>query len=114
MAIALKRDGKDGRVFTLLGDGECNEGQVWEAVETAFKYKLDNLTIIVDNNGLQNDGKAEDIMPLRSLAQKFKAFGCETMEIDGHKMEEIVYALDTLRDKKEKPKCIVAKCVKVK
>ncbi|SHH59910.1 transketolase [Clostridium grantii] len=114
MAIALKRDGKDGRVFTLLGDGECNEGQVWEAVEAAFKYKLDNLTIIIDNNGIQNDDMTEKIMPLRDLAEKFNAFGCETRKIDGHKMEEIVYALDELREIKGKPKCIVAKCVKGK
>ncbi len=114
MAIALKRDGKDGRVFVMLGDGECAEGQVWESVQVASKYKLDNLTIIVDNNGLQNDGFVKDIMPLGDLATKFEAFGCETVKADGHCMQSITDTLDTIRDLKGKPKCIVAKCVKGK
>lgn len=115
MAICAKRDNKDYRTFVLVGDGEAQEGQIWEAVETASKYNLDNLVILVDNNGLQNDGTCEEIMPTRSLADKFKAFGCETYAIDGHKMEEIVDVLDTIRDKKNnKPICIVAKTVKGK
>lgn len=112
MAIGLQRDNKESRVFTLLGDGECAEGQVWESVQAASKYKLDNLTIIVDLNGLQNDGFVEDILPQGCLASKFKAFGCEVIEIDGHKMSEIVDGFDKIRNVKGKPKCIIAKCVK--
>lgn len=114
MAIAAKRDKSDVRVFTLVGDGESNEGQIWEAAQTAAKYECDNFTVIVDHNGLQNDGTCEEIMPPRSLAEKFKAFGFYVTEIDGHNMEEIVDALDEVRDIKGQPKCIVAKTVKGK
>jgi transketolase len=112
MALGLKRDQSSARVFAMLGDGECAEGQVWEAVQAASKYELDNLTIYIDMNGLQNDGFTEDIMPLRNLADKFAAFGCEVFEIDGHKMNEIIEALDKAREVKGKPKCIIGKGVK--
>lgn len=113
MAIAGKRDHKDYMVYTLLGDGECNEGQVWEAAQAANKYRLDNLVVIVDNNRLQNDGPAEQVMPTEDLERKFAAFGFETTRIDGHKMEEIVMALDTMKvDRNQKPKCIVCNTVK--
>lgn len=113
MAIAGKRDHKDYMVYTLLGDGECNEGQVWEAAQAANKYGLDNLVVIVDNNRLQNDGPAEQVMPTEDLERKFAAFGFVTTRIDGHKMEEIVTALDTMKaDRNQKPKCIVCNTVK--
>jgi len=112
MALGLKRSQSESRVFTMLGDGECGEGAVWEAVQVASKYELDNLTILVDFNGLQNDGFMHEIMPLGNIANKFRAFGCEVVEIDGHKMNEIVDAFDQVRDIKGKPKCIVATCVK--
>lgn len=109
MAIGLKMDSKPGRVFVLLGDGECDEGMVWESVQAASKYCLDNLTIIVDKNGIQNDGFTDDIMPLLSLKNKFEAFGCETREItDGHNMSKLVDAFDDLRESTGKPKCIIA------
>lgn len=114
MAISLKRDNKDARVFCMIGDGECGEGQVWESIQVASKYNLDNLTIMLDWNGLQNDGFTKDIMPLGDLAEKFRVFGCEVREIDGHCMEEIVTALDELREVKGKPKLIAARCVKGK
>ncbi len=114
MAIAAKRDKKDYRVYSLVGDGESNEGQIWEAVMTACKYNLDNLVIIVDNNGLQNDSTCEDIMPLASLKDKFASFGCNTLAIDGHDMQQIVNALATAKSTKGKPTCIVAKTVKGK
>lgn len=115
MAIALKRDGKDSRVFALVGDGETNEGQIWEACQVAVKYQLDNLVIIVDNNGLQNDGECCNIMPLQSLVEKFIAFGLIAYEIDGHDMEAIVNNLDEIRHIKDGiPKCIVARTVKGK
>lgn len=113
MAIAGKRDRKDYMVYTLLGDGECNEGQVWEAAQAANKYRLDNLVVIVDNNRLQNDGPAEQVMPTEDLAGKFAAFGFETTRINGHKMEEIVTTLEAMKASRNgKPKCIVCNTVK--
>lgn len=115
MALAGKRDGKDYMVYTLLGDGECDEGQVWEAAQAANKYALDNLVVIIDNNGLQNDGFVKDIMPTEDLCGKFKAFGFDTMRIDGHNMEEITAALDKAKAEKDaRPKCIVCNTVKGK
>lgn len=114
MAIAYKRDKKDDRVFVLIGDGETNEGQVWEAVESAVKYCLDNLIIIIDNNGLQNDGTCMEIMPTQDLYEKFRAFGCRTYHIDGHDMGQIVDVFGKIRKDKGccKPIAIVAKTVK--
>jgi len=115
MAIAGKRDKKDYRVFSLLGDGECQEGQIWEAAQTAVKYQLDNLVVFVDNNRLQIDGFTDEIMPLQDLEKKFEVFGFETKRIDGHSMEEIVETLDEIRAAKNgKPKCIVMDTVKGK
>lgn len=115
MALRAKRDRLDYRVFCLVGDGECNEGQIWEAVQTAVKYELDNLVIIVDNNGLQNDEVCDVVMPTMDLAGKFEAFGCDTQKIDGHSMEDILAALAKARQsRQEKPHCIVMKTVKGK
>lgn len=112
MAIGLKRDNSKAKVFTMVGDGECGEGQVWESVQTAAKYGLDNLTIYVDYNGIQNDGFTEDILPLGDLTNKFRAFGCYVKEIDGHNMKEILLALDEMREVKGQPKCILGKGLK--
>ena len=115
MAIGLKRDGKSSRVFVIVGDGESDEGQVWEAIMAASKYNLDNLIVFVDNNGLQNDGACEEIMPTRDLAVKYAAFGCEVYQINGNKMEEIVDILDVIRNTHNgKPIVIVAKTIKGK
>lgn len=115
MALRAKRDQMDYRVFVVVGDGESNEGQIWEAVESANKYQLDNLIIFVDQNGLQNDGTCANIMPSNDLAKKYEVFGCDTYQIDGHDMTQIVNTLDSIRDKKDgKPKCIVCKTVKGK
>ncbi|MFQ8689888.1 MAG: transketolase [Blautia sp.] len=115
MALAGKRDHKDYRVFVLVGDGECDEGQVWEAAEAAVKYKLDNLVVFVDNNRLQNDGICEDIMPTRELKEKFQAFGFESYRINGHSMDEIVATLELVRNRKNgRPKAIVCDTVKGK
>ena len=115
MAIAGKRDGKDYRVFSLLGDGETDEGQIWEAAETASKYRLDNLVALVDHNGLQNDGTCADVMPCRDLAAKFTAFGFDAMTIDGHDLNAILDALEAVRGVRNgRPKCIVCKTVKGK
>ena len=115
MALRAKRDRLDYRVFALLGDGECDEGQVWEATETAAKYGLDNLVIIVDHNGLQNDGPCDAVMPTRDLAVKFEAFGCEAVTIDGHDMAKILDTLDQVRRSQSgKPHCIIMQTVKGK
>lgn len=115
MAIAGKMDEKEYRVYTLLGDGECDEGQVWEAAQAANKYQLDNLMVIIDNNGLQNDGFAKDIMPTLDLRAKFEAFGFQAVRIDGHNVDEITAALDFMKTQKNgKPKCIVCNTVKGK
>lgn len=115
MAIAGKRDKKDYRVFSLVGDGECQEGQIWEAAQTAVKYQLDNLVVFVDNNRLQIDGFCDEVMPVLDLEKKFEAFGFETKRIDGHSMEAIVETLDEIRELKNgKPKCIVLDTVKGK
>ena len=115
MALAGKRDGKKYRTFVIVGDGECQEGQVWEAAEIAAKYELDNLVVFVDNNGLQNDGACRDIMPTQDLRAKFEAFGWEAYRINGHCMEEIVWALDHIRGSNNgKPKAIVCNTVKGK
>jgi transketolase len=115
MAIAGKRDKKDYRVFSLVGDGECQEGQIWEAAQTAVKYQLDNLVVFVDNNRLQIDGFCDEIMPLQNLEKKFEAFGFETKRINGHSMEEIIETLDEIRIAQNgKPKCVVLDTVKGK
>lgn len=115
MAIGLKRDNSKARVFCLVGDGESQEGQIWEAVMTSVKYKLDNLVIFVDNNRIQNDSFCEEIMPLQVLKDKFASFGCETYEINGHSVAEIVDVLDTIRSSSQSlPKVVVAKTTKGK
>ena len=102
-------------MFSAVGDGECNEGEIWEACGTSHKYKLDNLVVFVDWNGLQLDGTCEEIMPPVSLAKKFEAFGFEVYEIDGNNMAEICDAMDkALASKNGLPKCIVGKTVKGK
>lgn len=115
MALAGKRDKKDYRVFTVLGDGEMNEGIVWEAMMTANKYKLDNYIMILDNNGLQLDGTTDQVMPGLDMSKKAEAFGFEVYEIDGHDMAQILDTLDKIRVAKNgKPKFINAHTVKGK
>ena len=95
MALAAKHQGQDVKVYTILGDGECQEGQVWEAFMAASHYKLDNLTVVVDNNGLQIDGSNDEVMSLGDLAAKLRAFGFQTVEVaDGNDLEQVLAALD--------------------
>ena len=109
MALCAKLDEKDYRVFVVVGDGEAQEGEIWEAAQTANKYKLDNLIVFVDNNNLQLDGTCDEVMPNIDLGKKFEAFGFENYEIDGHDMQQIVDTLDKIRASKNgKPKCIFA------
>ena len=115
MALAAKLDGKDYRVFSAVGDGECNEGEIWEACGTAHKYKLDNLVVFVDWNNLQLDGTCEEIMPPVSLAKKFEAFGFEVYTCDGNYMAQPVSVMDkAVAAKNGLPKAIVGKTVKGK
>ncbi len=89
VALAGKRKNKNYHVYTIVGDGECNEGLVWEAIMSASHFKLDNLTIIVDNNKLQYDGKITDTMNMGNLQEKFEAFGCNVFSIDGHNVVDL-------------------------
>lgn len=114
IALGLRLDGIDSRVYCLLGDGELQEGQVWEAAMTAAHYHLDNLCAIVDNNGLQIDGPVKEVMRIDPLPQKWDAFGWHIIEIDGHNMEEIINALDKAETIKGKPTLIIAHTIKGK
>ena len=115
MALAGKRDGKDYRVFVMMGDGEMDEGIVWEAMMTANKYKLDNYVMILDNNGLQLDGTCDQVMPLLDISAKAADFGFDVYDIDGHDMAQILDAFDKIREAKNgKPKFINAHTVKGK
>ena len=114
MALAGKLDNKNYRVFVLLGDGELEEGQVWEAAMTSAHYKLDNLTAFVDHNRLQIDGPIEKVMNPEPVADKFVAFGWHVISIDGHSFEEIFKAIDEAKAFKGKPTMIVANTVKGK
>lgn len=109
MALANKMDENPGRVYTLLGDGELQEGIVWEAAMAAAHYGLDNLVAIVDWNGLQIDGKNDDVMTVKPVDEKFAAFGWNVLVIDGHNFDEIFDAFDKARTYKEKPTAIIAK-----
>ena len=114
MALAAKVKGKDYRVYTLLGDGEIQEGQVWEACMFASHYKLDNLCVIIDNNGLQIDGDVAKVMCPYPIVDKLEAFGFHTQAIDGHDMEAIENALNAAKAVKGQPSAIVMKTVKGK
>lgn len=114
MAAAGKLDKKDYRVYALLGDGEIQEGQIWEAAMSASHYKLDNLCAILDYNSFQIDGRIEDIMALEPVVDKWKAFGWHTIEIDGHDFKQILDAYNKAETIKGKPTIIIARTVKGK
>lgn len=114
MAIAGKLDNKDYRVYCIMGDGEIEEGQVWEAAMSSSHYKLDNLCVIVDNNNLQIDGKVEDVMNPHPIDKKFESFGFNVINIDGHNFEEILDAFEKAKQVKGKPTAILAKTTKGK
>ncbi|WP_373601301.1 transketolase [Paraclostridium bifermentans] len=114
MAMASKLDNAPWRVYTLLGDGEVQEGIVWEAAMSAAHYKLDNLVAFLDYNGLQIDGEVEKVMNIGPIMDKFKSFGWNVIEIDGHDFDQIFAALDMAKDTVGKPTMIIAKTVKGK
>ena len=114
MALAAKYMKKDCRVYALLGDGEIEEGQVWEAFMFSSHYKLDNLCVIIDNNGLQIDGPVSEVMSPYPIAEKLRAFGFETAEIDGHDFDAIEEAFKKAEGVKDKPFAIIMTTVKGK
>jgi transketolase len=114
IALAAKLDKKGYRTYVLLGDGELQEGQVWEAAMSAVKYRLDNLTAIVDRNGIQQDGLTENIMPLEPLAAKWKAFNWNVIQIDGYDFEQIIDAYNRAESTINKPTVIIAHTTKGK
>ncbi len=109
MAIACRLDKKDNRIFSLLGDGECQEGLIWEAAMSAVHYKLDNLIAIVDRNDAQIDGTTEDVMSLEPFADKWRAFGWKVIECDGHSFQSLFEALNQALEHQGKPVVLIAK-----
>ena len=114
MALSSKMDSAGYRVYCLLGDGEIEEGQVWEAAMTSSKYKLDNLCVIVDNNNLQIDGEIQKVKGLNKIEQKFESFGFKVITIDGNNIEQLLYSFDIAKMTKGMPTAIIAKTVKGK
>lgn len=114
MAISSKLDERGFRVYCIVGDGEIEEGQIWEAAMASAHYKLDNLCLVVDNNNLQIDGKVSDVMSVYPLKEKFEAFGFEVFEVDGNDIDELITVFDKAKTVKEKPTAIIAKTIKGK
>lgn len=114
MAISSKLDERGFRVYCIAGDGEIEEGQIWEAAMASAHYKLDNLCLVVDNNNLQIDGKVSDVMSVYPLKEKFEAFGFEVLEVDGNDIDELITVFDKAKTVKGKPTAIIAKTIKGK
>ncbi|HDH12756.1 MAG TPA: transketolase [Nitrospirae bacterium] len=114
MALGLRLDNNPARVYCIMGDGEIQEGQIWEAAMTAAHYKIDNLCAVVDNNELQIDGPVEEVMGIQPVHDKWEAFGWHVISIDGHDMEEILRALGEAEGVKGKPTIIIANTTKGK
>lgn len=114
MALANRYEGHQGRVYCMIGDGELNEGQIWEAAATAAHYYLDNLTALIDVNGLQNDAETKNVKNMLDIRAKWEAFGWNTIEIDGHDFDAIFGAFDAARSHKGQPTAIIAHTVKGK
>jgi len=114
IAIGMKRTNKSNKVYVLMGDGEQQEGNIWEAAMFAAHYKLNNLCAIVDNNGLQIDGATKNVINVEPLACKYKTFGWNAIEIDGHNLKKIDEVYSKFKEEKEKPTAIIAKTVKGK
>ncbi len=114
MALAMRLDGKDGKVYCIVGDGELGEGQVWEAAMAAAHYRIDNIVAIVDQNGFSATGAMKERFDIGPLSEKWAAFGWQVMEVDGHNINEILKALDAADEMKGKPTVIIAHTVKGK
>ena len=114
MALSSKIDSKGYRVYCIVGDGEIQEGQFWEAAMTSSHYKLDNLCLIIDKNNLQIDGKTQDVMNVDPLNKKMESFGFEVFEINGNDIDEIISVLQKAKTIKGKPTVIIANTIKGK
>jgi len=114
MGLGMKSDGRDARVYVIIGDGELNEGQIWEAAMAAAKFNLDNLMTFVDYNNLQLDGWCHEIMPIEPVVDKWRAFNWEVFEIDGHDMRQIVDTIERAQQVSGKPSVIIAHTIKGK
>ena len=112
IGISLKQQIKTNRVYILLGDGECNSGQVWEAAMTVSKYKLDNLIAIIDRNNLQIDGFCDEVMPTKPLGEKFASFGWEVFHANGNDIDSLLKVYNIAKKVKRKPSVIIAKAIK--
>lgn len=111
-ALAARMDKTDARIYVMTGDGELDEGQVWEALMSAHKFNLDNLVLIVDQNGYQQTGATKEVLDLRPLVPRFEAFGWFAQEINGHDINEVLLAFDKAKEIKGKPSAIVARTIK--
>ena len=112
MALAAKMDKKNYRVFSIVGDGECNEGQIWEAAQTAAHHKLDNLCLFVDANGFQLDARTSDVKLTNPLDEKFEKFGWNVININGNDIEQVLYAFEVFNITTNKPTAVICKTVK--
>ena len=114
MALASKLDGKKNWIYVVIGDGEIEEGSIWESLMAGYKYRLNNLIVILDRNMIQLDGFTEDIMPMMEIKNKVESFGWNVLEIDGHNYDEIISAIEKAKKSKEYPTLIIARTVKGK
>ncbi len=114
LALAARLAGNPSRTYVLLGDGECQAGIVWEGAATAAKYKLANLCVMVDQNGVQLDGMVQEIMPMENLAERWRAFGWHVLEVNGHNLRHVIEALETAQEIHASPVCIIARTTKGK
>jgi len=114
MAMSSKLDKEGFKIYCILGDGEIEEGQIWEAAMTSAHYKLDNLCVIVDNNDLQIDGSIKNVMSPYPIDKKFESFGFNVLKVDGHNIEELISAFKTFKNTKGKPTAIIANTIKGK
>ncbi|MBC7262521.1 MAG: transketolase, partial [Chloroflexi bacterium] len=114
MALAARLDGKRIHVYCLIGDGENQEGQIWEAAEAAAHYKVDNLTVILDYNGVQLMGPLKEVMEIAPIADKWRSFNWAVMEVNGHDMRQLITALETIREVKGQPHIVIAHTIKGK
>lgn len=114
MCLSLKEQNRQNMVYVVLGDGECDSGQIWEAAMSASKYDLNNLIAIVDNNSCQLDGSIQDIMPLEPFEDKWKSFGWNTCTVDGHNIKSLIASIDNKKYKNHKPSVVIAKTIKGK
>lgn len=114
LCLAARQKGKNYRVYTLLGDGECQAGLVWEGANAAAKYALTNLVAIIDHNGVQLDGFVEEVMPIEPLAEKWRSFGWDVLEVDGHDVDQLYQAFLQCIEAQKKPTVIIARTIKGK